>query len=271
MSLTIIPKDVKLLLSKCYRSEPIIATSNKILELKQDAHICYDIIIKNVNKFNVLELCLGDIVLYKKSITKDIINIDLFTKQYPLLLTHIDKQKINIKLYNTPVETPVETPAETPADHINIEYKYEQIDTHKYNKIWHNIPATQFVDGQFLIYINNTIIFMGINELYRHKNILSHTIRLYKDEWLVNVYVEDCIPPALTDPIVKNLYHKIDYSNRYLGYIQFHIKGEYNLSKFLELSKVLWKEYTSIKYQIEYEKDSQEYIYMINLIAELNN
>ena len=293
MTLTIIPKDVKLLLAKCTRSSPINANSYKISELATDANICYDIVIKNVKHYNKLELCLGDIVLYttenkkdatnkdttnkdttnkdainkdatnKDATNKDIINIELFTKDYPLLLTHIDKKNINFKLYQ-------EQTANNADPQIIIEYKYEQIDTHKFSKIWAYVPATQYVNGKFMIYTNKTVLFMAINEMYRNKHILNNTVPLYKNEWLVNIYVEDCIPPALNDPIVKNLYYKIDYSNKYLGYIQFHIKEQSNLNKFLELSKVLWKEYTSVQHQLKHENDSYEYNVVLNLIAEIN-
>ena len=178
-------------------------------------------------------------------------------------MTHIDKKNINFKLYQ-------ENPSNNEGPQIIIEYKYEQIDTHKFSKIWSYVPATQYINGKFMIYTNKTILFMAINEMYRNKHILNNTVSLYKNEWLVNIYLEDCIPPALNDPIVKNLYYKIDYSNKYLGYIQFHIKEESNLNKFLELSKVLWKEYTSVQYQIKYENDSYEYNVMLNLITEIN-
>ena len=106
--LTIIPKDIKLLLAKCIRSESIKVINNK-LEFKNDCHICYDIILNNVDQIDLIEFCLGDIVLYSannsannsatNTANKSTHNISIFNKDYPMLLTHIDANKLNFQRF----------------------------------------------------------------------------------------------------------------------------------------------------------------------------
>ena len=279
--LTIIPKDIKLLLAKCIRSESIKVINNK-LEFKNDCHICYDIILNNVDQIDLIEFCLGDIVLYSannsatntannsannsatNTANKSTHNISIFNKDYPMLLTHIDANKLNFKLYSNNVLLNV-----TDTANVIIEYTYETIDTHKYAGIWKDIPVTQYINGQFLIYKYPTILFMSITDVYKNKYIIQNNIIVYTDEWLVNVYTDYNLP-FVDYYTIKSLYSNVDYSNRNLGYTQFCIKGEANLNSFIETAKLLWKDCMLRQYRIEHKKQSIEYTNIANLILELN-
>jgi hypothetical protein len=252
--------------------------SDKVLEFRKDMHICYDIVIKNIRGFNKIDFCFESTVIYSKTIKNNhdkyiAIKIKLFTKNQPLLLTHIVSNMLNFKLYKQE--------GSIYDDNINISYTYEKIDTHKYSTIWNYIPVTHCFNNTFLLYKNNAIKTMHISEAYKNKNALINQIKLYKEEWHVEIYVDNSklqyipqdIPQDIKQDIkqIKHLYNNIEVSQSNTCCIRFFINDNIKLQEFIKYANIKWKSYNVVLKQIEYDINSNTYINMNNLITDIAN
>ena len=266
MTILIYPKDIKLLLSKCIRGAPIHYTSHKVLEFTKDMNICYDIVIKNIKGFNKIEFCFNSNVLYSKDIKKNYnkyttIKIKSFTKDQPLLLTHITKKMLNFKLYKED--------GYLQENNINISFVYENIDTHKYSSVWNYIPVTHCINNTFLLYKNNCITTIHISEIAKNKKVLINEINLYKEEWCVEIYVNNINIQDILQ--VKHLYTYMDYVQSGKCCIRLFINDNKKLNDFINYANIKWGSDNIVSKQLTHDINSIFYIDIHNLISELIN
>lgn len=253
------PKDIKLLLNKVERSQPIINSCKELIKFPSNASICYNIKIMNVTPLQGVEFVINDIILYESKNISTEYNIPIFTSERPLLLTHIDINKISMKLYGN-VEY----------KNITIEYTYETINT-KYQPIWQYIPVLHYVDGKFLFYKSNDVKLINITELNKFKGTFTNNVILCKDEYIIHVMDNVDVYKKFDNPRIKEISTLSEWKTASLpaAYI-FNVKGS-NKDEFMQLAANLWPNNPTNIFQKEVYKNTDDvYINFKKLADSIN-
>ena len=260
--ITINPADIKLLLNKVERSVPNKYVCKEIINFPENASLCYSIKIKHPKQLEGLDFNIGDITLYKTNSVDNEYDIPIFTKDTPLILTHINTSDINIKLYGEV----------TPHD-ILLEYTYETIIT-KYQPIWIYIPILHYIDSSFLFYKNKSVKLINIVDLNKYKGRFTNNINLYKEEYDIYVYEKEndnTAPKGFKDPRILEISTLSEWRIATIpgGYV-FNVKGIANKDKFLNLAAELWDNKTCLFKQYTCEKEDEVYVNFKKLADMLN-
>jgi hypothetical protein len=263
--ITINPIDIKLLINKVERSITTNYICKEIINFPENASICYNITLKHSKQLEGLDFNIGDITVYKTNNIDSEYSIPIFTKDYPLLLTHINTGNINIKLYG-----------EVDPQNVLLEYTYETIIT-KYQPIWAYIPVLHYIDGSFLFYKNKTINLINISDLNKYKGTFTNNVTLYKDEYIIHVYEKeedeknDLLKKLFNDPRILEISKLSEFCTTTLpsAYV-FSIQGTENKDKFLSLAAELWDNNTVLFGRHSYKKDDDPYINFQKLADMLN-
>lgn len=258
--ITINPIDIKLLINKVERSISSNHICKEIINFPENASICYNIKIKHSKPLEGLDLNIGNINLYKTNEINTEYLIPIFTKDYPLLLTHINTSDIYIKLYGDVI----------PKDTI-VEYSFDTILT-KYQPIWEHIPVLHYIDGNFLFYKNKIVNLINISDLNKYKGTFTNNINLFKEEYIIHVVENDeSTPKGFTDPRILEISTLSEWKLASIpsAYI-FNVKGNINKDKFLDLAKELWNNKTYVFQQVKYEKEDEIYVNLKKLADMLN-